>query len=164
MGLSLARFWRAFRISGGGVWTPQPPLGTPMMKASQILTKQSRYHLPTSLDNIPLVQLSNGIQVTRISNSFSHEYSNSNLEWRFYLRQRWTAPIKVHFSHLQFLSESRVSSLPSRAIFASCHKHMNSVHIRIISLDSAFLPLISKSLPRRPFPPNTPLHTRVDHQ
>jgi len=30
VGLSLARFWRAFRISGGRGLTPQNPLGTPL--------------------------------------------------------------------------------------------------------------------------------------
>ena len=32
MGLSLARFWRAFGISVGGFETPKPPFGTPLNK------------------------------------------------------------------------------------------------------------------------------------
>ena len=31
-GLSLAQFWRAFGISGGGVELPKPPLGTPLSR------------------------------------------------------------------------------------------------------------------------------------
>ena len=42
IGLSLARFWRAFRISGGGGFEhPKPPLGTPLIntnKTSCVLT------------------------------------------------------------------------------------------------------------------------------
>lgn len=71
------------------------------------------------------------------------------------LRSRCTAPIKANFSHLKFLSESCVSSRPSRAIFATCHKphelsphtdyfftiHIPSIHFKVFQGDL--------------FPPNT---------
>ena len=36
VGLSLARFWRAFRISGGGGWTLQAPPGTSLVQPTCI--------------------------------------------------------------------------------------------------------------------------------
>jgi len=48
IGLSLARFWRAFRISVGAVGHPKPPLGTPLVLEIQVADsfQNVNKHLP----------------------------------------------------------------------------------------------------------------------
>ena len=46
IGLSLALFWRAFGISGGGSEPPKPPIGTPLIVITVICTQRLDFSSP----------------------------------------------------------------------------------------------------------------------